>query len=644
MSVVLFAASAGFPSDGPVMELRLPRQKPSEVGPVQDRIYRAAENQARYLLTLVHPWQEDPGLLLMTQSKSGEHWIRPNTGAIEGLAFLYRFGPYDEKAVGLSRRALLERILLPMIRYCVVTHRTGDRATSDGKPWGDAWQSAHWAQMLGHAAWWIWEDLPDDLRHGVRRVVAHEADRIAVATPPHQLRRDTKAEENAWNSQILSVAVLLLPEDPRRPLWQQAFQRWVLSAHLRPADETSQTIVDGRTLAEQFTGANVFDDYTMENHGFVHPDYMTCFSLSLGCSLHYRLTGRPMPEALLHNVSGMYENLKWFALPDGGFVYPNGQDWELFRNPVWHYTHLLMAVYAADADAWSLMASSLDTLEEMQRRHASGRVYGPDESFFASAPTDLFRYLGRSWLVLEAAETIRDAPRPRLGVRRLDSAMVVLNRTPKAAHSLSWGAKIMAMCVPLRLDRVVSPHQSSGIGHIRVEDRKKPLPVSLADVRVENNGESFTADLVVDHGKDQVRAELHVESDADGSLTLSERLVAAADLTTVEVATGLIGVLNNRNWVYEKGKRRITIDEEQVTVPALSGKDFAREGSKRLDLDSVLRIESEGPLDVRYLGATRAERGRATDELYLNYLGGKRSWRRGQTISATKVRISCPAD
>ena len=40
---------------------------------------------------------------LLTASGSGEHTIRPNTSAIEGFAFLYRFGPYDEKLVGVSR-------------------------------------------------------------------------------------------------------------------------------------------------------------------------------------------------------------------------------------------------------------------------------------------------------------------------------------------------------------------------------------------------------------------------------------------------------------------------------------------------------------------------------------------------------------
>ena len=61
------------------------------------RIYRAAQGQARYLLGKLHPWNEDTDRLLLTESRSAEHWIRPNTGTIEGLAFLYSFGPYDTK-------------------------------------------------------------------------------------------------------------------------------------------------------------------------------------------------------------------------------------------------------------------------------------------------------------------------------------------------------------------------------------------------------------------------------------------------------------------------------------------------------------------------------------------------------------------
>jgi len=365
------------------MPLRLPLEAPVSVREMQSRIYQAAEKQAHYLLGTVRSWNQDTALRLLTESKSGEHWIRPNTGAVEGFAFLHRFGPYHEKLVGVSRAELLSNTIVPMMRYLVATHMTGSRATSDQKQWGDAWQSAHWAQMLGRGAWFVWTDLPADLRAGVRRVVAHEAERIARSEPPHQLRLDTKAEENAWNSQVLSVAMLLLPEDPRRVDWEKAYQKWVMSSFLRPADERNETVVDGRMVREQFTGANIFDDFTLENHDFVHPDYMTTFSLSLGCASDFAMTGRRMPEALVFNVAPIYENLKWMLLPDGGFVYPNGQDWELFRNPSWLGKHVLMAVWAHDPDAWTWVLRTLDTLEKMQARPLDGAVFHPGEYFFA---------------------------------------------------------------------------------------------------------------------------------------------------------------------------------------------------------------------------------------------------------------------
>jgi hypothetical protein len=606
---------------------------------MQDRIYLAMQKQLPSLLLRVHPWSEDQTLLLTTDSKSGEHHIRPNTSMIEGMAFLYRFGPYDEKITGISRADLLKQVLLPMMRYCLVTHKTGDRPTSDGKSWGDAWQSAHWAQMLGNAAWWIWDDLPPDMQESVRRLVAHEADRFVHADPPHNLRSNTKAEENAWNSQIMAVAVVLMPDDPRRADWEKGFQRWAFSALLRPADENSQTMIDGKTVAEQYTGANVLDDFTLENHGFVHPDYMTTFNTTLGCALRYQLTGRRPPEALLHNVAAMYENLKWFTLPDGGFVYPNGQDWELFRNPGWVYPHVLMAVFAHDPDAWQLANNSLVTLEKMQKRNPSGDIQRDDEFEFPSSRVSLFRSLGLAWLALNSVQQIEDSPQPRLGILRLDSGKVILHRTPHVINSLSWGTKPMAMCVPLRLDRIVSPDQRSGIGRIWIEGSEEPLPVQAVDAQVNQDGESFSADLVVEHGEKLFRAEIHVASDPEGVLTLKEKLVALTDVKTSEIATGLVGILNHPHWIYETGQRAVSFDGETRQVLALSGTKLQRSGISSITIDDALRIGSDHPLSVKYQADHKMKRGRATDALYLNYLGEKLSWHKGQVVSEYAVRI-----
>lgn len=610
----------------------------ADVEKMDQRIYLAAEKLGRYLRTLVHPWQEDATLLLLTDSRSGEHHIRPNTGAVQGFCFLCRFGPYDETVVGVSRKRLLGETVIPMIRYLVATHVTGSRPTSDNRRWGDAWQSAHWAQQLGCGAWYVWDELPEDVRSGVRRVVAHEADRIAKSTPPHQIQLDTKAEENAWNSRVLSVALLLLPDDSRRVGWETAFQKWAMSSFLRPADERSQTVVDGRTVAAQFTGANIHDDFTLENHDIVHPDYMTCISLSLGAELDYALSGRRSPECLHYNVAGIYENLKWFVLPDGGFVYPNGQDWQLFRNADWTVKSVMMSVLLRDPDAWSLACRCVETLEKMQARSNTGTVYAPGETFFASTQTDLLSSLAASWLVLKLADRIERAPRDRVGVRRLDSGKIILRRTGSAIHTFSWGPKVMAQCVPYRLDRMVSPDQFNGIGHIVLANQRKALPIRLRDVKVTSSEDSFKAELVIDHGE-HIRAELLFASNQDGSFTMREKLVASTDVTTTRIATGQIGILNDPGWVYERGRRTVAIDGREQDVPALSGKTVSTEGARELAIDGVLRIRGAQPLRARYVGAVQPSRSRATDLLYLNYLGEERSWRTGETISEYEAVI-----
>ena len=606
-----------------------------------DRIYAAAQGQARYLLSQLHPWNGDDQRLLLTKSASGEHFIRPNAGTVEGLAFLYTFGNYDGAIVGRSRQQLLEGAIVPMVRYLVDTHVTGTQPTSDGKPWGDAWQSAHWAQMLARAAWWTWNDLPADLREGVRRVTAHEADRIAGKEPPSQIKRDTKSEENAWNSQIFSVAMLLMPDDPRRPGWEKAFQKWVISSYLRPSDATSTTVVDGRTVAEQFTGANIDEDFTLENHGFVHPDYMTAFGLTLGCEIDYRLSGRKSPEALTYNLAGIYENLKWFVLPDGGYVYPNGQDWQLFRNADWIRTHLLTACYTGDPDAWSLAMRCLDAIERMQRRSPTGSVYLPEETFFASTHSDLLRSLGLGWLAIQTADPIRNEPEPRRGVRRLDSARIILNRTATSVHTLAWGARTMAQCVPNRLDRIVSPHQRNGIGYVRLKGAKSALPVRVRSVDVQSEANAFTAHLVVEHGEGLIAADLEFRSQADGTWTMRERLTAEKDLDTQQVATGLIGILNNPHWIYEQGRRVVTFDGKTAEVAALSGQTLTCDAVRTVAIDSVITVSSPEPLRVSYQGATAPSRARATDLLYLNCLDGPKHWEAGQVISQWEATVRC---
>ena len=168
------------------------------------------------------------------------------------------------------------------------------------------------------------------------------------------------------------------------------------------------------------------------------------------------------------NAAGVYENLKWMATPDGGYIYPSGQDWALFRNPQKAHLHLLMAAFEGDADGWSLAQNGWDAMEKMQARSDDGRVFLPGEYRFASTQHDTIGMFGLQWLYLHVADPIRDEPTERLGTRHLKSGGLVLHRTPKAFVTLSYGAKVMAQVAAMRPDRIVSPDQRSLVGSVHV--------------------------------------------------------------------------------------------------------------------------------------------------------------------------------
>lgn len=632
----LARTDAAEPAANDVMPLVLPELRP-ELEPAASRLYDALMRQAHYLLGTVHPWQEDPSMRLLTDSRSAEHWIRPNTSALVGFAVLRRWGPYDAQIVGVSRDGLLNDYIIPMMRYLVATHRTGDRKTDDGKPWGDAWQSAHWAYALGRAAWFVWKDLPPDVQSGVRRVVAHEASRFVDATPPHGMRLDTKAEENAWNSRIFSAALLLNPDSPQRATWEQAFRRWAISSYMRPADESCRKVVDGRPIAEWFTGACIFDDYTCENHGFVHPGYMGCIGLTLSCHLDFRLSGRETPRAVAWNAAGVYENLKWMATPDGGYIYPSGQDWSLFRNPQKAHLHLMMAAFEGDTDGWSLAESGWDAMEGMQARSPDGRVFLPSEYRFPSTQHDTIGMLGLQWLCLHVADAIRDEPRVRQGTRYLEAGKIVLQRTPDAFVTLSYGTKVMAQIASMQLDRITSPDQRSLIGSVLLAGQSKPPMPKVSAAKVDVQPDGFTAALSVDHGP-SVRANLTYRTNADGTLWVTEELIARRDVTVCRVATGTIGILNNRQWIYESGERSLSLDGDVTRIPAESGKVLQAE-VRRVTVDDRLIVTSDAPLRVRYAASQGPVHGRATDLMYLNYRDDERTWKAGETISRLSVQI-----
>lgn len=605
-----------------------------------DQLYGNICQQAHYLLGKVGEYEHNPAMKLLTKSIHGEHGIRPNTGTIMGFSFLYRFGDYNSKLVGVERSTLLTEYIIPMMNYVVATYDS--IPTSDGKSWNRQWQSAHWAYSLGKAAWYIGDDLPLALKDNICRIVKSEASRFYDVVPPHRVKYDTASEENAWNSQIFHVASLLMPDDPDYSKWQHLFCKWVLSSYITSNDMKSDTVISGFKISD-FEGANIYDDYTLENHNIVHPDYMCAFILSMQTAVDYKMTGREVPDFLLFNIPQIYDNLKWFSLPDGGLTYPSWQDWRIFRNPDWLINHVYMAIFAHDKDAFHYAGECLECIGLMQKRNLAGNVYDEIEYAFPSTQNDLMVYLAQTWQALHYARDIDDSYTPKVGVRHFVDGKILLNKSRMFLHSLSYGNKIMFLPTVNNGDRVFDSHAGSGIGKIRLKGEDKYLPVSLKDIKIEKAPTSYKVTMVVNHG-DAVEAHYEIKALED-RLEVKEVLLAMKDCTIDYLSTSEFGILNNKCWIREKGYRPLVYNNQSCCCESLSGKVFDIAANEfRIDNISFKLNRANKSFFSKYAGAQKYNHARATDILSLNYSDNSIHISKGRTFSELRYRIHIKVD
>ena len=59
----------------------------------------------------------------------------------------------------------------------------------------------------------------EELKLLAGKMIEEEADRFLTREPDHQVISDTKAEENAWNSDVISLAYNMFPKHPHHAAW-----------------------------------------------------------------------------------------------------------------------------------------------------------------------------------------------------------------------------------------------------------------------------------------------------------------------------------------------------------------------------------------------------------------------------------------
>jgi hypothetical protein len=541
---------------------RAPQPNISHRTEVTDRIKAIVMQQNRALVAMLHPWQKDPSALLLGPGASDENSIRPNTHTAFGLAIISRC-MFDGYPTGFER-AIAHDKALRILRFVLPTHGAGGVRCNDNKHWANQWQSAFWACSAGAAAWLLWDDLDPHQKWLAARMVCDEADRFVNKTPPAQVVSDTKAEENAWNSKVISLAFNMFPRHPHHDAWGVTAQRWIASSFLRDADLKNNLIVDGYPIKEAVTGPNIYDDYTLENHDRVHPDYMSTIGLCGYQRLTYEWGDNKPPAALTLNAEGVYGTLKKLAFPDGGFIYPNGQDWQLHRQADWINTHALSDVDFADPQAARLLRISLETTEKMAARDRQSTIVSPNKMLWPATESIVAEYAATAWLMLSAhGEKVEPTPEDQLwrelsGKYIFNSGKFGVLRTPHALATFSWGPQVMGMVVPLQKDLLLTPYTRGLVGTVTASNVKgDPIEVQKVVLPETNDGMAVLGILKRAGGIEQHFGFVAL---LDGRTIYVDAVTAPPDVKPTALDLGTIGVLNDSDWPYHNGTRTIYRD------------------------------------------------------------------------------------
>lgn len=277
--------------------------------------------------------------------QSNEDGVRTNADFSMICAFLCKYGK--------GKVTLPEGVTWDMVKdmkslvFGYSTHKANKfKITSDNKYWGSVsnadhvWESSLWATSLAYASYFLNEELDESQKTYIYNMIKAECNYELERSIPTGYNGDTKAEENGWETNILSCALGLYPDDALAPKWFDRLRAFAINCYSHVDDAQNTTVIDPEydetTVQDLYIGKNLYDDYTLQNHNYFHTSYQNVVMQELGEShlaLHLFQGGNPKwkTNALMHNNQKvMDEVLCRLALADGELAMPNGNDWSMF--------------------------------------------------------------------------------------------------------------------------------------------------------------------------------------------------------------------------------------------------------------------------------------------------------------------------
>lgn len=395
------------------------------------------------------------------------HWaLQASNTAFGAFAALAADPDTDTARTGMSRDELMATALA-MFRFCVRSHHAGPGAATDGLPWGHSWISALCQERFFHSVEAIEDQFTQRDRDEFRTMLLSEADWLLDEYPVAAgLVNDNKPESNLWNGAILHRVAAYYPDAPRVAGYREKGSTFLVNAISVPSDAQCADIVDGKPVRDRHVGANFYESFSCNHHGYMNVGYMV-ITLSNVAMLHFtgRTKGIVWPESLYRNVDKLWQVVKTCTFPDGRLMRIGGdtrvrycycQDYAI---PLW----LMMRDRIGDIDTDAFESGWLEQVRTEQASNEDGSFMGGRLAGMREvSPLYYTRLEGDKAVTLAMAAywrrvlpALNEAPKTPAPTALLDHWEddyhgVCMVRSPRRAASWVWRAAELpqGLCLP----------------------------------------------------------------------------------------------------------------------------------------------------------------------------------------------------
>lgn len=613
----------------------------------------------------------------------GSYWYGLETAqTLFALAVLARVGPYNSQVNGVSHEELTERTVAG-IRYLGFTHDTGpaDCVRAKGpnphaseRKWGGAgdgfFQASQHGVPVAHfagAAWLLWEQLDDETRQLVINVLESYADRWCDELPRSGVYLDTQTEENGWTGHCVGLAAVMLRHHPRAGQWAEGAARWIANICATPYDRAGNTApLQGKRVADWISTVTTHPDFTGENHGFVHPNYMASGLHFAGIyALFHGMAGLPTPEVARFNRQPLYDVLKCWTETDGIQTPVQGQDWWYTNHYACILPHAVMSTLFGDRDAALLERRCAQTASTNAASVGGGHFFAPDPErlrlneyqSMRTAERGAASALTKAYLLHQVFGDGAEPAAPEefearhCGVHRFPHGGLVVRRGRDTTAIFSWRNRPVVLVQPAEGCWTITPHAFSLTGSFETEPATGIAFRALWQRTAElPDGFAATAALERAEGALMQRVALVVPADDIAFFfeqTRAERAVRLSCQRAGEVSVRNEEYAHLGEWA--RGRRVLYTEGQQFeAVSRFGGEDewfHAPPAANWANVDDRIGYVVFGGAGIAYQCRHHYPRYRGLEDfLILSYANAPRALAAGETASRLAVAIRPNAD